>query len=160
MQPSLPAALFCLPTCPSCPPFSLQGRGRGGLPAAARLAGAGVAGTQGAGRVRQLAREARWWGHVQHVRTATPAPPALQPVHAQRSKGLRGGASPLLLPDAPQQRRGGGGQACSLLEPAAPPPGSSQLDHMLPSEDVLRRSEFLLPLDRDTAALYRRLLRA
>ncbi|KAL4427727.1 hypothetical protein ABPG75_001816 [Micractinium tetrahymenae] len=85
----------------------------------------------------------------------------LQPVHAQRSTGLRGGASPLLLPDAPAQRRGGGGgRACSLLEPAAPLPGSSQLDQLLPSEEVLQCSEFLLPLDRDTAALYRRLLQA
>ncbi|KAL4444599.1 hypothetical protein ABPG77_002416 [Micractinium sp. CCAP 211/92] len=82
----------------------------------------------------------------------------LQPVHAERSKGLRGGASPLLLPDAPVQRRGS--KACSLLEPAGPPPGSSQLDQLLPSEEVLQRSEFLLPLDRDTAALYRRLLQS
>lgn len=85
-----------------------------------------------------------------------PCPP--QPVHAQRSKGLRGGASPLLLPDAPAPRRGA--RACSLLEPAAPPPGSSQLDQLLPSEEVLQRSEFLLPLDRETASLYRRLLQA
>lgn len=80
----------------------------------------------------------------------------MQPVHAERSKGLRGGASPLLLPDAPVQRRGS--KACSLLELAGPLPGSSQLDQLLPSKEVLQLSEFLLPLDRDTAALYRRLL--
>jgi hypothetical protein len=82
-------------------------------------------------------------------------------VHAQRSKGLRGGASPLLLPGAPQQRRGSGsGAACSLLAPAAPPAGSAELDRLLPSDEVLQRSEFLLPLDDETAALYRRVLQA
>lgn len=78
-------------------------------------------------------------------------------MHAQRSKGLRGGASPLLLPGstAPAQRG-----KCSLLEPAAPPPGSAELDQLLPCREVLERSEFLLPLDPETSALYRRLLQA
>jgi hypothetical protein len=84
----------------------------------------------------------------------------LQPVHAVRSRGLRGGASPLLLPGGPWRQRGGGSEACSLLEPAEPPPGSPQLDRLLPSREVLERSEFLLPLDRGTEALYRRLLQA
>lgn len=82
----------------------------------------------------------------------------LQPVRAQRSKGLRGGASPLLLPGGPWKR---GSVACSLIEPAEPPPGSSELEGgLMPSSEVLERSEFLLPLDADTAALYRRLLAA
>ena len=80
-------------------------------------------------------------------------------MHAQRSKGLRGGASPLLLPAAaPPARRGAA--ACSLLQPTEPPPGSSRLEQLLPNEEVLGRSEFLLPLDAATAALYRRLLTA
>lgn len=83
----------------------------------------------------------------------------LQPVHAQRSKGLRGGASPLLLPGG---SRGGSRSkqqpACSLLEPTEPPAGSSLLDQLLPSSEVLERSEFLEPLSPETAALYRRLL--
>ncbi|KAI3429510.1 hypothetical protein D9Q98_005599 [Chlorella vulgaris] len=83
----------------------------------------------------------------------------LQPVHAPRSKGLRSGASPLLLPGAPW-RRGGAARNCSLLEPAEPPSGSSQLDRMMPSTEVLERSEFLLPLDAETSQLYRRLLQA
>lgn len=86
----------------------------------------------------------------------------LQPVHAQRSKGLRNGASPLLLPGGPWRRGSGGpgAAACSLLEPAAPPPGSAALEQLLPSREVLERSEFLLPLDAETARLYRRLLQA
>ena len=86
----------------------------------------------------------------------------LQPVHAQRSKGLRRGASPLLLPGGPWRRggRGPGGSACSLLQPSEPPPGSAALEQLLPSREVLERSEFLLPLDPETAALYRRLLQA
>lgn len=93
-------------------------------------------------------------------RSALPlAPSSLQPVHAQRSKGLRGGASPLLLPGRSGGRRSGRQQAaCSLLEPAALPPGSCQLDQLLPSAEVLERSEFLEPLSPETAALYRRLL--
>lgn len=82
----------------------------------------------------------------------------LQPVHAQRSKGLRGGASPLLLPGGAAVQRGKA--ACSLLEPAAPPPGRVALEQLLPSSEVLERSEFLLPLDAETSALYRRLLQA
>ena len=85
----------------------------------------------------------------------------LQPVHAQRSKGLRGGASPLLLPGRPWRRGSGGGTgACSLLEPRQLPSGSSQLEQLMPSEEVLERSEFLLPLDAETSQLYRRLLQA
>ena len=80
----------------------------------------------------------------------------LQPVHAQRSKGLRGGASPLLLPGTAAKPAA----ACSLLEPAGSPPGSAALDQLLPSTEVLQRSEFLLPLEPGTAALYRRLLQA
>lgn len=79
-------------------------------------------------------------------------------MHAQRSKGLRGGASPLLLPGGPTRRGSGGG--CSLLEPGEPPSGSSQLEQLLPSREVLERSEFLLPLDPETSQLYRRVLQA
>lgn len=83
-------------------------------------------------------------------------------MHAQRSKGLRGGASPLLLPGGPWRRGGGapGAAACSLLEDAQPLPGSSNLEDLLPSREVLERSEFLLPLDSETSAMYRRLLQA
>ena len=90
-----------------------------------------------------------------------PLPP-VQPVHAQRSKGLRGGASPLLLPGGPWRRGGAGpgAAACSLLEDAQPLPGSSELEDVMPSQEVLERSEFLLPLDPETSQLYRRLLQA
>jgi hypothetical protein len=84
----------------------------------------------------------------------------MQPVHAQRSKGLRGGASPLLLPGRPWRRGGGAAGACSRLEPRELPSGSSQLEQLMPSEEVLERSEFLLPLDAETSQLYRRLLQA
>jgi hypothetical protein len=86
----------------------------------------------------------------------------MQPVHAQRSKGLRGGASPLLLPGRPWRRGSSGGAAgaCSLLEPRQLPSGTSQLERLMPSEEVLERSEFLLPLDAETSQLYRRLLQA
>ena len=90
-------------------------------------------------------------------------PSTSQPVHAQRSKGLRGGgASPLLLPGGPWRRGGGGpgGAACSLLEDAQPLPGSSELEDFVPSREVLERSEFLLPLDPETSSMYRRLLQA
>lgn len=81
----------------------------------------------------------------------------LQPVRAQPSKGLRGGASPLLLPPAAaakqaQESRGeaeagglGGGELTGL---GAMPPSA-----------VLARSEFLLPLDDDTIELYNSALR-
>ena len=90
------------------------------------------------------------------------SPRNTQPVHAQRSKGLRGGASPLLLPGGPWRRGSGGpgAAACSLLEDPQPLPGSSELEELLPSREVLERSEFLLPLDPETSAMYRRLLQA
>ena len=76
-------------------------------------------------------------------------------MHAQRSKGLRGGASPLLLPGGTQRR------ACSpLREPlSAADAAALELDNgALPQDSVLLRSEFLLPLDSETQALYRRIL--
>jgi hypothetical protein len=83
----------------------------------------------------------------------------LQPVRAQRSKGLRGGASPLLLPGP--ERRAGGAAAAACAPVRAPLEGSSELaGGVMPSDEVLRRSEFLLPLSPDTAALYRRVLGA
>ena len=78
-------------------------------------------------------------------------------MHAQRSKGLRGGASPLLLPGGPQRHA-----ACSpLREPPLSAADAAALElhnGALPQDSVLRRSEFLLPLDLETQALYRRLL--
>ncbi len=97
------------------------------------------------------------FSHLPPLTSPLLSDPRLQPVHAQRSKGLRGGASPLLLPGShARQLR----QCSSLLEPAELPSGSSQLDLLLPSSEVLQRSEFLLPLDDETSQLYRRVLQA
>ena len=66
----------------------------------------------------------------------------------QRAKGIRGGASPLLLPD---YRRS--------TAAAAAAGGISQLiGGTMPSDPVLQRSEFLYPLDAQTEQLYIELL--
>lgn len=63
----------------------------------------------------------------------------------QRAKGLRQGASPLLLPDGRP----------SLSAAAAPASTLSQLaGGALPSDPVLQRSEFMYPLDAETERLY------
>ena len=68
---------------------------------------------------------------------------------AQRAKGLRQGASPLLLPDGRPSPSAG-------LAPAAAI--SQLLGGSLPSSPVLQRSEFLFPLDVETERLYMDLL--
>ena len=80
----------------------------------------------------------------------------LQPVRAQRSRGLAGGASPLLLP-ATDRAAAAAAAECSPMRGARG--GSAELaGGVMPSDDVLRHSEFLLPLSAETAGMYRRIL--
>ena len=86
--------------------------------------------------------------HVPRAFLVRHAPPAVaslayfhfQPARAERSKGLRGGASPLLLPPPrrppPGSSSSSSSRACALVE--ARPTGDSQLNQWLPSEDVLQ----------------------
>ena len=67
---------------------------------------------------------------------------------AHRSKGLQHGASPLLLP-AVQSRPSGDASESSI---------SQLVGGVMPADAVLRRSEFLFPLDAETERLYERLL--
>ena len=72
---------------------------------------------------------------------------------AQPAKGLRQGASPLLLPEMrshPSQLHSAPAQAASI---------SQLLGGCLPSTPVLQSSEFLFPLDAETERLYLDLLR-
>lgn len=68
---------------------------------------------------------------------------------AQRAKGLRQGASPLLLPDGRPSPSAAAAPAASI---------SQLLGGTLPSDPVLQRSEFLFPLDAETERLYVELL--
>jgi hypothetical protein len=71
---------------------------------------------------------------------------ALAPARAAPARGLRGGASPLLLPPAAEAA------ACAAVRPPAGaplPPGA------LPPPGVLARSEFLLPLGAAAEAMHR-----
>lgn len=74
---------------------------------------------------------------------------------ARRRGSLRGGASPgALPPPAPAAAR-----ACAPVRPAFK--GDARMgDNLMPADDVLARSEFLAPLDADTAAMYRKALEA
>ena len=72
---------------------------------------------------------------------------------------LQGGASPLLLPG------GNSGKTCHTAEGSGQgnvlgATGSLDVDlgELMPSEEVLRRSEFLEPVDEDTLELYREIL--
>ena len=76
----------------------------------------------------------------------------LSPVRANAASGLVGGVSPLLLP-------GDGGHAATLCRPIKERHDQQRIDpRELPSVDVLRRSEFLEPLDANTLELYREAL--
>ncbi len=71
---------------------------------------------------------------------------ALAPARAAPARGLRGGASPLLLPPSAEA------SACAAVRPPAGaplPPGA------LPPAGVLARSEFLLPLGAAAEAMHR-----
>ena len=63
----------------------------------------------------------------------------------QQAKGLRQGASPLLLPDS----RPGARQIDTHTSSY-----SQMMGGALPSDHVLRHSEFLYPLDSETERLY------
>ena len=72
---------------------------------------------------------------------------------------LQGDASPLLLPG------GNSGKTCHTVQGGGRGNvlGSTggldvDLGELMPSEDVLRRSEFLEPVDEDTLELYREIL--
>ncbi len=68
----------------------------------------------------------------------------------------QGGASPVLLPG------GNSGQSCSGAGRGSVLGSAGSLDvdlgELMPSQDVLRRSEFLEPVDDDTLELYREIL--
>ena len=85
---------------------------------------------------------------------------ALEPQRASRKKGLQGGASPLLLPGHHQLQQGGEHQAEGINGTHLGSSGTLDLDlgSFMPSDAVLRRSEFLEPLDADTRELYREML--
>ena len=79
---------------------------------------------------------------------------ALQPSRMQPSRGLQLGASPLQLPghlSASSQKE--------HREFVSSSEGGSQLiGGVMPTKETLMRSEFLLPLDQDTIAMYQKLL--
>ena len=77
---------------------------------------------------------------------------ALQPSRMQPSRGLQLGASPLQLPghlSSSQKEH----DVVSSSEWA-----SQLIDGVMPEKETLMRSEFLLPLDQDTIAMYQKLL--
>ena len=76
---------------------------------------------------------------------------ALMPNRLQPSRGLQEGASPLQLPSAASAQDLG---AVGSLHTA----GAELLNGVMPADETLLRSEFLLPLDHDTTALYNDLL--
>ena len=108
----------------------------------------------------------------------------LQPARAERHRGLLAGASPLLLPEAPPRApaappprvgwdwarpwRGESGSSSGADHRGGPGEGSAGVDEdgleagteselaggVMPSRGVLARSQFLEPLDADTAALH------
>ena len=84
----------------------------------------------------------------------------LEPQRASRKKGLQGGASPLLLPGHLQEKQGGGHQAEGGTSAQLGSSGSLDLDlgSFMPSDAVLRQSEFLEPLDEKTKELYQEIL--
>ena len=77
---------------------------------------------------------------------------ALQPSRMQPSRGLQLGASPLQLP----------GQLSSSQKEhdvvSSSEWGSQLIGGVMPEKETLMRSEFLLPLDQDTIAMYQKLL--
>lgn len=92
----------------------------------------------------------------------------MQPVYARRSQGIRNGASPLLLPDGGTTSY----RACSPLRSGSrvgsfPESEVAQenmflsselIDGLMPTEIVLKKSEFLLPLEEKTLHMYQRVL--
>lgn len=76
---------------------------------------------------------------------------ALMPNRLQPSRGLQQGASPLQLPSAASANDNG---VPGVLRPA----GAELLNGVMPEEETLLRSEFLLPLNNDTTAMYNDLL--
>ena len=79
----------------------------------------------------------------------------LQPSRLRRS--LRGGASPLVLP--PVDKNFEKKKGCFPVRTKAA--GNAALgESLMPSDAVLSRSEFLLPIDVETAAMYREVLQA
>ena len=73
----------------------------------------------------------------------------LSPVRSKATSGLVGGVSPLLLP-------GDGGTPSTACRPIKERHDQQRIDpRELPSVDVLRRSEFLEPLDANTFEMYR-----
>ena len=85
----------------------------------------------------------------------------LEPQRASRKKGLQGGASPLLLPGQVSRRHCQNSDYSSDGQVLGSS-GSLDLDlgSLMPSDAVLKQSEFLEPLDDDTKDLYRRILEA
>jgi hypothetical protein len=78
---------------------------------------------------------------------------------AHRSRGLQQGASPLLLPGPPLVH--GAKRHRHDAAPASQENSdrSSELAaSMMPRDEVLENSEFLLPLDADTLTLYKEVL--
>uniref|UniRef100_A0A7S0RPJ7 Uncharacterized protein n=1 Tax=Chlamydomonas leiostraca TaxID=1034604 RepID=A0A7S0RPJ7_9CHLO len=97
-------------------------------------------------------------GHLQ--RGPSPLLPSwlefgLAPARVASLPGLKTGASPILLPDAPLTTPTGRATAAPSMQPGV-------LNHdggYMPADPAcLRASEFLLPLDADTVALYREAL--
>jgi hypothetical protein len=80
----------------------------------------------------------------------------LHPVRSQASKGLKGGASPLLLPAAADRRQRQGGTDAGG---GSDDDGSELRGGVMPSAGVLRRSEFLLPIDDQSAEIFNAALR-
>lgn len=75
----------------------------------------------------------------------------LMPSRVQPSRGLQQGASPLQLPNAPLDMMSSDRQGV-LSEKA------ELVNGVMPEEATLLQSEFLLPMDEDTTAMYNDLL--
>lgn len=83
----------------------------------------------------------------------------LVPAKMQAGRGLRGGASPLLLPPTAGMRAIQYSKRYSQPAHIYEDPSGSLRNGVMPSMNVLERSEFLLPLSDDTQELYRRCLK-
>ena len=82
----------------------------------------------------------------------------MEPQRASRKKGLQGGASPLLLPGHLHHKQSRAEDNNHGLKLGSSGSLDLELGSFMPSDAVLRQSEFLEPLDEDTRKLYQEVL--
>ena len=79
----------------------------------------------------------------------------LTPSRIRNGGGLQHGASPLQLPEAMFP-----GSTQAMQHAQGTSSGSGLVGNVIPEQQILRGSEFLLPLDEATTAMYRELLQS